>query len=268
VTMVRSGSGPGARRVEHVMGTAVGIDIRDDLPPDDLASGLEAAFAWLRWVDDTFSTYKAGSQISRIGRGELAPDDADPEVREVLQQCDSLRAFTGGYFDAQAAPGGALDPSGLVKGWSVEVASALLATTGSRNHCINAGGDVRVRGAPGPGRLWHVGITHPLQPGALTAIVAVTDGAVATSGTAERGPHVFDPHTGRPAAELASATIVGPSLALADAYATAALAMGAAAPAWLGSLEGYESYVVDAEGNPWGLRRIPGCMIGRRSLRG
>src|SRR5439155_23220074 len=126
VTRDRSGARPGARRVDHVMGTAVGIDIRDDLPPDDLVSGLEAAFAWLRWVDDTFSTYKAGSQISRIERGELALDDADPTVREVLHQCDILRAFTGGYFDARAAPGGALDPSGLVKGWSVETASALL----------------------------------------------------------------------------------------------------------------------------------------------
>jgi thiamine biosynthesis lipoprotein len=109
------------------MGTAVGIDMCDDLPPDDLAAGLEAAFAWLRWVDDTFSTYQAGSQISRIERGELALDDADPTVREVLQQCDILRALMGGYFDARAAPGGALDPSGLVKGWSVEAASALLA---------------------------------------------------------------------------------------------------------------------------------------------
>jgi FAD:protein FMN transferase len=53
------------------------------------------------------------------------------------------------------------------------------------------------------------------------------------------------------AAELASVTIVGPSLTLGDAYATAALAMGAAAPAWLGSLDGYESYVVDAGSHAW-----------------
>jgi thiamine biosynthesis lipoprotein len=233
------------------MGTAVGIDIRDDLPPDALAAGLEAVFSWLRWVDDTFSTYKPGSQISRIERGELALEDADPKVREVLQQCDILRAFTGGYFDARAAPGRALDPSGLVKGWSVEAVSVLLAGTGSSNHCINAGGDVRVRGRPGPGRHWHVGICHPLKADAFTVVVALTDGAVATSGTAERGLHVFNPHTGQPAAELASVTIVGPSLTLADAYATAALAMGTAAPAWLGSLDGYESYVVDAGGHAW-----------------
>ena len=81
--------------------------------------------------------------------------------------------------------------------------------------------------------------------------VALTDGAVATSGTAERGLHVFNPHTGQPAAELASVTIVGPSLTLADAYATAGLAMGVAALAWLGSLDGYESYVVDAGSHAW-----------------
>ena len=136
-----------------------------------------------------------------------------------------------------------------------------LADAGSRNHCINAGGDVRVRGRPAAGRHWHVGITHPLRPGAFTAAVALTDGAVATSGTAERGLHVFNPLTGQPAAELASVTIVGPSLTPADAYATAALAMGVAAPAWLGSLDGYESgkpRLVE----PW-LRRIPGGLIRR-----
>jgi hypothetical protein len=117
----------------------------------------------------------------------------------------------GGYFDARAAPGGALDPSGLVKGWSVEAASALLAGSGTPNHCINAGGDVRIRGRPGPGRLWHVGLSHPFHPGAFTAVVGLTGGAVATSGTAERGLHVFNPHTGRPAAELASVTISGPA---------------------------------------------------------
>src|SRR5258708_37497852 len=114
----------------------------------------------------------------------------------------------------------------------------MLAGAGSRNHCINAGGDVRVRGEPDPGRRWHVGITHPLEPGALTAVVAMGDGAVATSGTAERGRHMFDPHTGRPATELASVTVVGPILTLADAYATAGPGLGAAPPAWVGRLAG------------------------------
>ena len=59
------------------------------------------------------------------------------------------------------------------------------------------------------------------------------EGAVATSGTYERGFHVIDPKRRRPVTDLAAVTVIGPELTLTDAYATAALAMGAAAPAWL-----------------------------------
>lgn len=240
------------------MGTAISIDVRDRLPPQELEATLDAAFAWLAWVDDTFSTYKPTSQISRLGRGEVALADCDPRVCEVLALCEELREATDGYFDVRAAPGGGLDPSGLVKGWSVQLASDLLAARGMASHCINAGGDVVVRGGPGAaGSRWHVGIVHPLQPQSITTVVAVRDAAVATSGTYERGGHVFDPHTHQAASELASVTVVGPSLTWADAYATAALAMGGEATVWLSGLEGYESYVVDAGGFAWWSAGFP-----------
>ena len=76
-------------------------------------------------------------------------------------------------------------------------------------------------------------------------------GAVATSGTYERGPHVINPFSGQPATELIAVTVVGPELISADAYATAAFAMGAAAPAWLESLVGYESLVISPDGQGW-----------------
>src|SRR3954470_23473093 len=106
---------PGLRREEDVMGMPVYLDVRDPRPDPEV---VETMFGWLHWVDATFSTYKPGSEISRIGRGELAVADADPHVRAVLERCDELRADTGAYFDAHAV--GSLDPSGLVKGWSVD----------------------------------------------------------------------------------------------------------------------------------------------------
>jgi thiamine biosynthesis lipoprotein len=234
------------------MGMTIGIDARDrDVDLAVLDDAIERAFAWLHWVDATFSTYKDGSEISRLGRGEIGLDDCPAEVRAVLERCEELRLETGGFFDARANGARDLDPSGLVKGWSVEQASALLSEAGSVNHCINAAGDVRTRGAPDPGRLWHVGIAHPHQHDALTAVVAVGDGAVATSGIAERGLHVYDPHTGRPVLELASVTMIGDSLADTDAYATAALAMGVDAPGWLAGLSGYEALVIDSGGFQW-----------------
>lgn len=242
------------------MGMPVSVDVRDPGIPE---AAIDRVFDWLRHVDEVFSTYKEGSQISRLGRGELALEDCSAEVRHVLDLCDRLRRSTGGYFDVRA-DGGRLDPSGLVKGWSVERASALLAGAGSSNHCINAAGDVRVRGGPQPGRPWQIGVLHPQQADALTVIVAVTDAAVATSGTYERGLHVFDPHTALPAAALASVTVVGPDLTFADAYATAALARGPGGPAWLATLAGHEAYVVDAAGHAWSTPGFPALSLASR----
>jgi FAD:protein FMN transferase len=121
---------------------------------------------------------------------------------------------------------------------------------GSVNHCINAGGDVRSRGRPAPGRTWRIGIRHPWQADKLCWVVAGTDIAVATSGTYERGHHVIDPKTGQPARDLRSVTVTGPDLALADTYATAGLAMGGPGLDWLARLagSGYESAVVTERG--------------------
>jgi thiamine biosynthesis lipoprotein len=92
--------------------------------------------------------------------------------------------------------------------------------------------------------------------------VDARDLAVATSGTSERGAHVLDPNRHVPADELASVTVIGPSLTWADGYATAALAMGLAAPDWLAGLDGYEALVVDAGG---AACRTPGFPMPSRS---
>jgi thiamine biosynthesis lipoprotein len=90
-----------------------------------------------------------------------------------------------------------------------------------------------------------------LRREAFCAALRVGPGALATSGTYERGLHVLDPFTGRPAAALAAVTVFGPDLTSADAYATAALAMGPAAPRWLEGLDGFESQVVTPDGRGW-----------------
>jgi FAD:protein FMN transferase len=233
---------PGVRRVEHVMGMPVVADLRDD---DVDARVLDDLFAWLRWVDATFSTFRDDSEISRLNRRELELGDAHAEVRAVLAKCEELREETDGYFDVHAASADALDPSGLVKGWSVDGAAAILDAAGVRNYALNAGGDIRLRGRAVPEWSWRVGIQHPRIRDAVARVVDTTDLAVATSGEYERGHHVLDPHTRRPPDGLLSVTITGPDLATADAYATAALAMGATrATHWAARLRGYEAMLV------------------------
>jgi thiamine biosynthesis lipoprotein len=247
------------QRVEQIMGMPIGIDVRD---PNVDPAALDRAFDWFRWVDATFSPYKADSEISRINRGELQPADAHPDVRAILERCEELREETEGYFDIRTdrlpvpltnvtrkrVPGATIsegiDPSGLVKGWSVDRAAEILEAAGARNYSINAGGDVRVRGGALPEVYWRVGIQHPYERDKVAAVVATSDQAIATSGAYARGQHIVDPHTGLPPHGVLSVTIVGPDLATADAYATAAYAMGTDGPNWTAQLMGYEAMTI------------------------
>ena len=246
----------GFRQVEQIMGTAIGLDVRGTVPQPAV---VEAFFEALRWADRTFSTYRDDSEISRIGRGKLAEADASPEVRGVLARCDDVARTTGGAFDARGhRKDGRLDPSGLVKGWAVERAAGLLDAAGLTDYAINAGGDVLARGEPEPGRPWRVGIRHPVEADRVAAVLLVRDLAVATSGLYERGDHILDPVTGAAPEELASLTVVGPSLALADAYATAAFTMGRAGLAWIHAHPGYGALAIDSAEQVLWTPRIDG----------
>jgi thiamine biosynthesis lipoprotein len=233
-------------RVEHIMGTAISIDLRD---PGVDGQVVEAAFDWLREVDARFSPYQPASEISRLGRGELTVEECHADVGEVLSLCEDLRRETGGVFNAwHCRPDGRLDPSGVVKGWAVERAAEILTGGGGRNFCLNAGGDVVIRGEAEPGRPWRIGIRHPNDAHALAAVVQGYDLAVATSGAYERGDHIVDARTGIPPRALLSLTVAGPSLTMADAFATVGFAMGLEGIAWVASRPGYAPYAVTSEG--------------------
>lgn len=234
------------RRIEACMGTVFSIDIR--LPGLDDAA-VEEAVQWLHQVDARFSTYRLDSQINRLARGELALAECTPDVVTVLQRCAELEQDTDGFFSAHSD--GTLDPSGYVKGWAIQTASEMLQTAGSTNHCVNGGGDVQCAGNSAPDQPWRIGIAHPHQPGDLAAVVTGSGIAVATSGTAERGRHVRDPHTHLAPRGHASITVVGPHLSEADAYATAAFAMGAAARDWLETRPGYCGFGITTDGSTW-----------------
>ncbi|MDX6701672.1 MAG: FAD:protein transferase [Baekduia sp.] len=222
------------------MGTTVSIDVRSHA---SAAAPVARALAWLHEVDATYSTYRADSVISRLRRAELARRDAPPQVRDVLARCELLRAATGGWFDARVDRED-LDPSALVKGWAVQCAADLLTAAGLTDFCLSAGGDVVARGAALPAAHWRVGVQHPCDRYAIAAVLEARDLAVATSGAYERGAHIVDPHTGTPPHGVASVTVVGPDLGTADAYSTAAFAMGLDGPGWTLRLDGYEAMTI------------------------
>lgn len=204
---------------------------------------FDAVFMELRMLDALFSPFMGESAVCRIDAGALAEGDAGPLVGEVLALCRFFESETHGWFSAWAS--GRLDPSGLVKGWAIDRASRILEQSGFRDHVVDGAGDVRLAGLHASGRPWRVGVRHPARRDVFVGIVAGSDIAIATSGTYEKGAHVIDPHTGSSATELLSVTVVGPDIVEADAYATAALAMGRRGLEFVEQARGYEALAID-----------------------
>ncbi len=219
-------------------------------------AALARAVDELHYVDGVFSTWQPDSPMSRVRRGEIALDAAPPDIAWVLELCRRAKEASGGWFDPWRLPGG-VDPTGLVKGWAAELALAELRRGGVTAAMINAGGDIATYGEPEPGQPWRVGLRHPQEADALMAVVELSGSAraVATSGSYERGLHVFDPSTLEPAHSLLAATVVGPDLAFVDALATGLYASGGQALARVAGLRGYSGLIVDSSGV---VRTTPG----------
>ncbi|WP_414497577.1 FAD:protein FMN transferase [Streptomyces sp. CRN 30] len=230
------------------MGTVFSFDVRGG-EPGEVRAALAEAVASLHRADEVFSTFRADSHVSRLARHELTVAECPPEVGEVLALAAEAERVSEGWFSTTYR--GSLDPTGIVKGWAVERAARRLAAAGARGVSVNGGGDVQVIGVPGVGRPWRVGVSDPLRPGGLAAVVSAAGSAelaVATSGSAERGAHVLDPRTGHSAVtDLVAVTVVAPSLTWADCWATAAFAMGSrAALRWLESVPDAEALLITA----------------------
>ena len=102
--------------------------------------------------------------------------------------------------------------------------------------CLSAGGDVDRARRRAARRGWRSGSSIRTTATRSPRASRARDLAVATSGAYERGAHIVDPRTARRRAGVLSVTVTGPDLGTADAYSTAAFAMGADGPAWtLGS---------------------------------
>lgn len=229
--------------VDQVMGLPVSVHVRGPAAASARAdAAVQEVYARLHAADRRFSTYREDSELCRWRRGEV-PTPSAP-LQEVLELCAEASRRTGGVFSADL-PGG-FDPSGLVKGWAVEHAAAVLADLADHDTMVVAGGDILLRCVAGSS--WRVGIEDPRDPSRVLRVVELGTGAIATSGRAHRGDHVWDPRTAEPATGLLSATVAGPSLLWADVYATAALVLGEGALDWLRAHPPYAGLLVGTDG--------------------
>jgi FAD:protein FMN transferase len=245
---------PVHRQVEHVMGMPISLALRGRHAGDQCGQAAWAeALHVLREADRVFSTYRADSFVSRLGRGEIAVEDCPAEVAEVLALAEQARVDSGGAFDVRRRDSGGrtvLDPNGVVKGWAVERAAEVFRVLPETDVCLSAGGDMVCRVADPEAPAWRVGIEDPHSPSRLIAVIPVRDGAVATSGLAHRGAHIVDARTGEAPGGIASVTVVAESLTWADIDATAAFAHGPAALEWLATRAGRQGLVVWDDGTP------------------
>jgi len=229
------------------MGTVFTIDLYGGDARDEVLTTrlVDEVVLDLRTVDDVLSTWKRDSPLSRLRRGDLPLTAMPSMVIEVFEACQSARLASRGWFDPWSMPGG-VDPTGLVKGWAAQLALDHLKELDLTGAVVNAAGDIASFGGPDVGQRFRFGVVRPDDPMKLACILE-SPGAVATSGTYERGNHLINPFTGD-ARSAVSATVTGPELGLADALATALAVAGRAGIEFIDELEHYEGLIIEPTG--------------------
>ena len=210
---------------------------------------VEKVYAYFNWVDQTFSTFKQTSEISKINHGLLDLNQASPEMKEIFKLAEITKQETHGYFNIKN-PLGIFDPSGLVKGWAIYQASLLLKKEGVTDFYIDAGGDVQVFGQNFTREPWSVGIRNPFNRLEIVKVVYLKNNeGVATSGTYIRGDHIYNPHDfGEKPGQIVSLSVIGPNVYEADRMATAAFAMDSKGIEFIGELKGFAGYQIAKNG--------------------
>jgi FAD:protein FMN transferase len=232
------------RQAWITMGMPVTVFIRDEHASEQ---DVMAVASWFEAVNQRFSPFLSTSEVSRLNDGAIDRDQASEELDNILQLCEQTKTETGGYFDV--CRNGRIDPSGLVKGWAIEKASIMLSERGFAHYFVEAGGDVQAVGLGPNDQPWKVGIRNPFKRDEQVKVLALSDRGVATSGTAVRGQHIYNPLQNVPVStDVVSLTVIGPSIYDADRMATAAFAMGSEGILFLAGQPDLEAYAIRADG--------------------
>jgi thiamine biosynthesis lipoprotein ApbE len=190
----------------------------------------QAVDAELARIDAMASTWRDDSELMRYNRAEDAQAfSLSPQLAWLIEQAEAIEAQTGGAFSLRP-DGGAIDLSGIAKGYAVDrVVELLRREYGITNCLVDIGGEVRAVGDRPKSTGWRVGIYLPTDAAGIQApVLQLSDMSVATSGAYFKGDHILDPSTGKPVDhDLLSVSVVHPSNTTADALATALYVMGA-----------------------------------------
>ena len=242
-----------------VFGTVYNITYESE---QNLQADIEQA---LGKVDAEFSMFNEKSTVAAINRGEEPQRSAMfNEVLQLAEQVNGdtdgafditvaplVNAWGFGFkheqmptpqqVDSLLKIRSQLDFSAIAKGYGCDIVARVFTDRGITNYMVEIGGEVVTRGHNPKGQQWRIGITKPIEDSLSTnnselqAVMAVNDMAMATSGNYRkfyykdnrRYAHTIDPRTGYPVQhDLLSATVIAPTCAVADAYATAFMVLG------------------------------------------
>jgi thiamine biosynthesis lipoprotein len=187
------------------------ITVHDDL----VAAGYDRSFELLD-LDP-----RSGAPEARRSGGRPRPA-ATPEDISVDRAASTVRL----------PPGLHIDLGGIGKGRAADLVADQLLAAGSGHHVVNLGGDLRAAGGRPDGSPWRVAVTDPHDPDRVRCVLAVRDGAIATSTSCRRRwsvcgepkHHLIDPRTGAPStSSLVSVTVITREALMADVLAKAAL---------------------------------------------
>jgi len=224
------------------MDMPITVEIVDAVNP----SIVNAVYAYFSSIDRRFSTFRDDSEITAINSGRLRPESASEDMKHILFLSQKTKEETSGYFDINR--NGKMDPSGLVKGWAIWQAAHMLHDAGCNNFYIDAGGDIQVAVMSSSQKQWTVGIRNPFNTKQIVKRIKISEKGIATSGTYERGMHVYNPKSGSKVDDIVSLTVIGPNVYEADRFATAAFAMGKKGIEFIETLTGFEGYMIGTDG--------------------
>jgi thiamine biosynthesis lipoprotein len=116
---------------------------------------------------------------------------------------------------------------GLAKGTVIDGTIEFLRKNGIKHALVEAGGDLRVIGGRGLGSPWRIAVYDPHEINGAQERIALTEGAVATSGCyfvyydpRQDHFHILSPESGSSPPWSTSATVIAPTAEEADALAT------------------------------------------------
>ena len=203
------------RRTFETMGTVASVDGIDEWA----LAGVRDIFTV---ADMRFSLYRPDSELSRVASGALSLAECSDQVRDAYANALAFSSLTSGAFTPHRWDG-VIDLNGIVKAQAMERAGELINASGLRDWSLTVGGDILVNGP----RSHATGIVDPFDSGALLCAIDLIAPrvAIATSGSAERGDHIWRAGaTGPP--EYVQVSVVGNDIITADVLATAIVAGG------------------------------------------